>query len=150
VRKVPGFSRTVRRNTRKWLRASSFQGRDGRLVAHPEQEGLGVTHWPKGTAEPLDSRQHYIFNEELQMHRLRRRLASASAWSAPVIYTFATKQKKAYLPACQCRRRWCARAFRSPARDRTSPREDQAERKRATRHLKRQTTWIHAGTPHAD
>jgi len=70
------------------------------VVADPEQEGLGVSHWPKeygGTG--WSSVQHYIFNEELQMVPAPAPLAFGVSMVGPVIYTFGNEaQKKHYLP----------------------------------------------------
>ena len=53
------------------------------------RKGWGVTHWPKeygGTG--WTSVQHYIFNEELQMHPAPAPLAFGVSMVGPVIYTF--------------------------------------------------------------
>jgi alkylation response protein AidB-like acyl-CoA dehydrogenase len=64
------------------------------------KEGWGVSHWPKqygGTG--WTSVQHYIFNEELQMHPAPAPLAFGVSMVGPVIYTFGNEaQKKHYLP----------------------------------------------------
>src|SRR3569832_273677 len=64
------------------------------------KKGWGVSHWPKeygGTG--WTSVQHYIFNEELQMHPAPAPLAFGVSMVGPVIYTFGNEaQKKHYLP----------------------------------------------------
>src|SRR5437868_405407 len=64
------------------------------------KKGWGVSHWPKeygGTG--WTSVQHYIFNEELQMHPAPAPLAFGVSMVGPVIYTFGNEaQKKQYLP----------------------------------------------------
>ena len=64
------------------------------------KKGWGVSHWPKeygGTG--WTSVQHYIFNEELQMHPAPAPLAFGVSMVGPVIYTFGNeKQKQQYLP----------------------------------------------------
>ncbi|HWX82094.1 MAG TPA: acyl-CoA dehydrogenase family protein, partial [Xanthobacteraceae bacterium] len=64
------------------------------------KKGWGVSHWPEeygGTG--WTAVQHYIFNEELQMHPAPAPLAFGVSMVGPVIYTFGNEaQKKYYLP----------------------------------------------------
>ena len=85
-------------------------------MAHPEQEGLGLSHWPKeygGTG--WSSVQHYIFNEELQMHPAPAPLAFGVSMVGPVIYTFGNEeQKKQYLPRIANVDDWWCQGFSEP------------------------------------
>ena len=59
------------------------------------KKGWGVSHWPKeygGTG--WTSVQHYIFNEELQMHPAPAPLAFGVSMVGPVIYTFGNEVQK--------------------------------------------------------
>ena len=62
------------------------------------KKGWGVSHWPKeygGTG--WTSVQHYIFNEELQMHPAPAPLAFGVSMVGPVIYTFGNEKQKQQL-----------------------------------------------------
>src|SRR2546430_10749195 len=65
------------------------------------KKGWGVSHWPKeygGTG--WTSVQHYIFNEQLQMHPAPAPLAFGVSMAGPGIYTLRTEpQQKQHLPA---------------------------------------------------
>ena len=65
------------------------------------KKGWGVSHWPKeygGTG--WTSVQHYIFNEELQMHPAPAPLAFGVSMVGPVIYTFGTaSRRERFLPS---------------------------------------------------
>ena len=80
------------------------------------KKGWGVSHWPKeygGTG--WTSVQHYIFNEELQMHPAPAPLAFGVSMVGPVIYTFANeKQKKYYLPRIANVDDWWCQGFSEP------------------------------------
>src|SRR6201995_1899832 len=80
------------------------------------KKGWGVTHWPKeygGTG--WSSVQHYIFNEELQMHPAPAPLAFGVSMVGPVIYTFGNeKQKKHYLPRIASVEDWWCQGFSEP------------------------------------
>ena len=80
------------------------------------RKGWGVTHWPKeygGTG--WTSVQHYIFNEELQMHPAPAPLAFGVSMVGPVIYTFGNdKQKKQYLPRIANVDDWWCQGFSEP------------------------------------
>ena len=93
------------------------------------KKGWGVSHWPKeygGTG--WTSVQHYIFNEELQMHPAPAPLAFGVSMVGPVIYTFGNEtQKKQYLPRIASVEDWWC-----PVRDRTSPRSRPRPSARAT------------------
>ena len=80
------------------------------------RKGWGVSHWPKeygGTG--WSSVQHYIFNEELQMHPAPAPLAFGVSMVGPVIYTFGNeKQKKQYLPRIANVDDWWCQGFSEP------------------------------------
>src|ERR1700688_3288288 len=80
------------------------------------KKGWGVSHWPKeygGTG--WSSVQHYIFNEELQMHPAPAPLAFGVSMVGPVIYTFGNeKQKKHYLPRIANVDDWWCQGFSEP------------------------------------
>ena len=80
------------------------------------KKGWGVSHWPKeygGTG--WTSVQHYIFNEELQMHPAPAPLAFGVSMVGPVIYTFGNeKQKKQYLPRIANVDDWWCQGFSEP------------------------------------
>ena len=80
------------------------------------KKGWGVSHWPKeygGTG--WSSVQHYIFNEELQMHPAPAPLAFGVSMVGPVIYTFGNeKQKKQYLPRIANVDDWWCQGFSEP------------------------------------
>ena len=80
------------------------------------KKGWGVSHWPKeygGTG--WSSVQHYIFNEELQMHPAPAPLAFGVSMVGPVIYTFGNeKQKKEYLPRIANVDDWWCQGFSEP------------------------------------
>src|SRR5580658_9139164 len=80
------------------------------------KKGWGVSHWPKeygGTG--WTSVQHYIFNEELQMHPAPAPLAFGVSMVGPVIYTFATEaQKSYYLPRIRSGADWWCQGFSEP------------------------------------
>src|SRR5450631_4793269 len=80
------------------------------------KKGWGVTHWPKeygGTG--WSSVQHYIFNEELQMHPAPAPLAFGVSMVGPVIYTFGNEaQKKQYLPRIANVDDWWCQGFSEP------------------------------------
>ena len=80
------------------------------------KKGWGVSHWPKeygGTG--WSSVQHYIFNEELQMHPAPAPLAFGVSMVGPVIYTFGNeKQKKQYLPRIASVDDWWCQGFSEP------------------------------------
>ena len=88
------------------------------------KKGWGVSHWPKeygGTG--WTSVQHYIFNEELQMHPAPAPLPSASAWSAPSSTPSAMKSRSSSIcRASPMSTTGGARAIPSPAPAPTSPR----------------------------
>ena len=79
-------------------------------------KGWGVTHWPKeygGTG--WTSVQHYIFNEELQMHPAPAPLAFGVSMVGPVIYTFGTEaQKKRFLPRILSGDDWWCQGYSEP------------------------------------
>ncbi|MBV8701705.1 MAG: acyl-CoA dehydrogenase family protein, partial [Bradyrhizobium sp.] len=80
------------------------------------KKGWGVSHWPKeygGTG--WSSVQHYIFNEELQMHPAPAPLAFGVSMVGPVIYTFGNEaQKKHYLPRIANVDDWWCQGFSEP------------------------------------
>ena len=80
------------------------------------KKGWGCSHWPKeygGTG--WTSVQHYIFNEELQMHPAPAPLAFGVSMVGPVIYTFGNeKQKKQYLPRIANVDDWWCQGFSEP------------------------------------
>ena len=80
------------------------------------KKGWGVSHWPKeygGTG--WTSVQHYIFNEELQMHPAPAPLAFGVSMVGPVIYTFGNEtQKKQYLPRIANVDDWWCQGFSEP------------------------------------
>src|ERR1700710_886129 len=80
------------------------------------KKGWGVSHWPKeygGTG--WTSVQHYIFNEELQMHPAPAPLAFGVSMVGPVIYTFGNeKQKQQYLPRIANVDDWWCQGFSEP------------------------------------
>jgi len=80
------------------------------------KKGWGVSHWPKeygGTG--WTSVQHYIFNEELQMHPAPAPLAFGVSMVGPVIYTFGNEtQKKHYLPRIANVDDWWCQGFSEP------------------------------------
>ena len=80
------------------------------------KKGWGVSHWPKeygGTG--WSSVQHYIFNEELQMHPAPAPLAFGVSMVGPVIYTFGNEeQKKRYLPRIANVDDWWCQGFSEP------------------------------------
>src|SRR5829696_3472721 len=80
------------------------------------KKGWGVSHWPKeygGTG--WSSVQHYIFNEELQMHPAPAPLAFGVSMVGPVIYTFGNEtQKKQYLPRIANVDDWWCQGFSEP------------------------------------
>ena len=80
------------------------------------KKGWGVSHWPKeygGTG--WTSVQHYIFNEELQMHPAPAPLAFGVSMVGPVIYTFGNeKQKQQYLPRIASVDDWWCQGFSEP------------------------------------
>jgi len=80
------------------------------------RKGWGVSHWPKeygGTG--WSSVQHYIFNEELQMHPAPAPLAFGVSMVGPVIYTFGNeKQKQQYLPRIANVDDWWCQGFSEP------------------------------------
>src|SRR3569833_2159028 len=80
------------------------------------KKGWGVSHWPKeygGTG--WTSVQHYIFNEELQMHPATAPLAFGVLMVCPVIYTFGNEaQKKHYLPRIANVDDWWCQGFSEP------------------------------------
>src|SRR5215203_6572844 len=80
------------------------------------KKGWGVSHWPKeygGTG--WSSVQHYIFNEELQMHPAPAPLAFGVSMVGPVIYTFGNEaQKKYYLPRIANVDDWWCQGFSEP------------------------------------
>ena len=80
------------------------------------KKGWGVSHWPKeygGTG--WTSVQHYIFNEELQMHPAPAPLAFGVSMVGPVIYTFGNEtQKKQYLPRIASVDDWWCQGFSEP------------------------------------
>jgi pimeloyl-CoA dehydrogenase large subunit len=80
------------------------------------KKGWGVSHWPKeygGTG--WTSVQHYIFNEELQMHPAPAPLAFGVSMVGPVIYTFGNEtQKKHYLPRIASVDDWWCQGFSEP------------------------------------
>jgi len=80
------------------------------------KKGWGVSHWPKeygGTG--WTSVQHYIFNEELQMHPAPAPLAFGVSMVGPVIYTFGDeKQKQQYLPRIANVDDWWCQGFSEP------------------------------------
>src|SRR5271167_758321 len=80
------------------------------------KKGWGVSHWPKeygGTG--WTSVQHYIFNEELQMHPAPAPLAFGVSMVGPVIYTFGNeRQKKQYLPRIANVDDWWCQGFSEP------------------------------------
>src|SRR5512140_1764735 len=80
------------------------------------KKGWGVSHWPKeygGTG--WSSVQHYIFNEELQMHPAPAPLAFGVSMVGPVIYTFGNeKQKQQYLPRIANVDDWWCQGFSEP------------------------------------
>ena len=80
------------------------------------KKGWGVSHWPKeygGTG--WTSVQHYIFNEELQMHPAPAPLAFGVSMVGPVIYTFGNEtQKKQYLPRIASVEDWWCQGFSEP------------------------------------
>src|SRR5213595_3265813 len=80
------------------------------------KKGWGCSHWPKeygGTG--WSSVQHYIFNEELQMHPAPAPLAFGVSMVGPVIYTFGNeKQKQQYLPRAANVDDWWCQGFSEP------------------------------------
>src|SRR5438876_8929794 len=80
------------------------------------KKGWGCSHWPKeygGTG--CTSVQHYIFNEELQMHPAQAPLAFGVSMVGPVIYTFGNEtQKKQYLPRIANIDDWWCQGFSEP------------------------------------
>src|SRR5712671_3098381 len=80
------------------------------------KKGWGCSHWPKeygGTG--WTSVQHYIFNEELQMHPAPAPLAFGVSMVGPVIYTFGNeKQKKQYLPRIANVDDWWCQGYSEP------------------------------------
>jgi pimeloyl-CoA dehydrogenase large subunit len=80
------------------------------------KKGWGCSHWPKeygGTG--WSSVQHYIFNEELQMHPAPAPLAFGVSMVGPVIYTFGNEtQKKQYLPRIANVDDWWCQGFSEP------------------------------------
>ena len=80
------------------------------------KKGWGCSHWPKeygGTG--WTSVQHYIFNEELQMHPAPAPLAFGVSMVGPVIYTFGNEtQKKQYLPRIANVDDWWCQGFSEP------------------------------------
>ena len=80
------------------------------------KKGWGFSHWPKeygGTG--WTSVQHYIFNEELQMHPAPAPLAFGVSMVGPVIYTFGNEtQKKQYLPRIANVDDWWCQGFSEP------------------------------------
>jgi pimeloyl-CoA dehydrogenase large subunit len=80
------------------------------------KKGWGCSHWPKeygGTG--WTSVQHYIFNEELQMHPAPAPLAFGVSMVGPVIYTFGNeKQKQQYLPRIANVDDWWCQGFSEP------------------------------------
>ena len=59
--------------------------------------------------------QHYIFNEELQMHPAPQPLAFGVSMVGPVIYTFGNEQqKKQYLPRIASVDDWWCQGFSEP------------------------------------
>src|ERR1700743_2822857 len=80
------------------------------------KKGWGVAHWPTeygGTG--WTSVQHYIFNEELQMHPAPAPLAFGVSMVGPVIYTFGNEtQKKQYLPRIANVDDWWCQGFSEP------------------------------------
>src|ERR1700716_1927457 len=80
------------------------------------RKGWGCSHWPKeygGTG--WSAVQHYIFNEDLQMHPAPAPLAFGVSMVGPVIYTFGNeKQKKQYLPRIANVDDWWCQGFSEP------------------------------------
>ena len=107
------------------------------------KKGWGVSHWPKeygGTG--WTSVQHYIFNEELQMHPAPAPLAFGVSMVGPVIYTFGNEtQKKQYLPRIASVEDWWCQGFSEP--DPAPPRslKTKAERKGDKYIINGQKTW---------
>jgi pimeloyl-CoA dehydrogenase large subunit len=80
------------------------------------KKGWGCSHWPKeygGTG--WTSVQHYIFNEELQMHPAPAPLAFGVSMVGPVIYTFGNDaQKKKFLPRILSGEDWWCQGYSEP------------------------------------
>ena len=112
------------------------------------KKGWGVSHWPKeygGTG--WTSVQHYIFNEELQMHPAPAPLAFGVSMVGPVIYTFGNEEQKKQLPAAhrQCRRLVVPGLFRARLRLRPRLAEDQGRAQGRQVHRQRPEDLDHAG-----
>src|SRR5260370_441292 len=116
------------------------------------KKGWGVSHWPKeygGTG--WTSVQHYIFNEELQMHPAPAPLAFGVSMVGPVIYTFGNEtQKKQYLPRIANVDDWWCQGFSEPGSGSDlASLKTKAERKGDKYIINGQKTWTtlarHAG-----
>ena len=112
------FRDNVPPDTRRKLQEGRHLGKD-EMVAWwriLNKKGWGVSHWPKeygGTG--WTSVQHYIFNEELQMHPAPAPLAFGVSMVGPVIYTFGNEQqKKQYLPRIANVDDWWCQGFSEP------------------------------------
>ena len=112
------------------------------------KKGWGVSHWPKeygGTG--WSSVQHYIFNEELQMHPAPAPLAFGVSMVGPVIYTFGNEAAEEAVSAAhrQCRRLVVPGLFRAGLRLRPRLAEDQGRAQGRQIHRQRPEDLDHAG-----